>query len=55
VPTVKSHKKNIISKLGLRGSHELEREAIRRYGNPDDRGAGNPKDNKVNKAQLAVV
>lgn len=36
--TVKTHKRNIMSKLYLSGSHELEREAIRRYGNPDDRG-----------------
>jgi DNA-binding NarL/FixJ family response regulator len=36
--TIKTHKRNIMSKLYLSGSHELEREAIRRYGNPDDRG-----------------
>lgn len=38
--TVKSHKQNIMAKLYLSGLNELEREAIRRYGNPDDRGTG---------------
>lgn len=34
--TVKTHRNNIMWKLGLNNTPQLYREAIRRYGNPDD-------------------
>lgn len=39
VSAVKSHRNNIISKLDINNAPGLYREAIRRYGNPDEREA----------------
>lgn len=36
LPGVRAHRNNIMWKLGLYNTPQLYREAIRRYGNPDD-------------------